>query len=127
MKPSAANPAAPRPAMTTGALPPAGRRSIALAAERAVEVEDLLAAAIAVLGAGGEGDDGGAGELDPGAANWRGRLECVRADLAAPLRRALAELRRELFDGDRVRAGRRPGRSLPRPATAAAAAGRVGE
>lgn len=72
-------------------LPEPARRRLALAFERAGEVEALMAAALAALGLDAAPADAERA-VDPRAANWRGQLEALREDLAAPLRRRLQDL-----------------------------------
>lgn len=69
-------------------LPPAARRAIAIASDRAGDVEALLNEAVEALA----GEESEIEDLSPRAANWRGRLEGLRADLAAPLCRLLGKL-----------------------------------
>ena len=89
----------------TDALPAPVRRRIALAAERAAEVDALLTAALDLV-AGREGRaEAATGDLDPGAANWHGQLQCLRADLAVPLWRALEEMRHRMNGQDRMPVG----------------------
>ena len=94
-------------------LPAPVRRRVALAAERAAEVDLLLSAVLNALDLDEPAGEGAGPDLDPQAANWRGRLQCLRADLAVPLWRALEKMRHRVNGQDRTPAGdgRRSGRA----------------